>query len=220
MPMKVKIAGAWQRATAKVKLAGEWESAQTWVKAGGAWSRVGVQDWDLHSDNHGPRGITWDGTYFYVVDWIDLKVHVYVYDRDGNHQSDRSFDLDFSNSNPVDIASDGTYVYVVNRAYTGPNDRVYAYRGGSFRTTRSFFLYNRYPRGIASDGTYLYVADSVDRKVYVYDADGNHQSDRRFDLHADNGSPEGITSDGTYLYVVDGSDDKVYVYDADGNHVG
>ena len=62
--------------------------------------------------------------------------------------------------------------------------------------------------------------DGSDDKVYVYDRDGNHQSDRDFDLHSDNGSPTGIASNGTYLYVVDGSDDKVYVYDRDGNHVG
>ena len=59
-----------------------------------------------------------------------------------------------------------------------------------------------------------------DDKVYVYDADGNYQSDRDFDLATGNDHPYGITWDGAYLYVVDRSDDKVYVYDADGTHVG
>ena len=226
MPMKVKAAGAWQTAAAKVKVAGEWQSARTWVKAGGTWSWVGadVQDWDLHSDNGSPLGISWDGTYFYVADETNAKV--YIYDADGNHQSNLDIDLHSGNSNPVDIASstDGTLLYVVNRAYTGSNDRVYAYRGrgaaipGGFAPSRSFLLYNHSPLGIALKAVYYYVADTTDDKVYVYDAWGNRQIDHEFDLHSDNGNPVGMTWDGTYFYAVDGSDRKVYVYDADGNH--
>ena len=59
----------------------------------------------------------------------------------------------------------------------------------------------------------------LDKKVYVYDADGNYQSDRDFDLTTTNSYPRGIAWDGAYLYVVD-YNDKVYVYDADGTHVG
>ncbi len=62
--------------------------------------------------------------------------------------------------------------------------------------------------------------DYPDTKVYVYDSDGNYQSDRDFDLHADNNNPYGIAWDGAYFYVADGDDTKVYVYDADGTHVG
>ena len=63
------------------------------------------------------------------------------------------------------------------------------------------------------------MADSVGNdNVYVYDASGNYQSDRSFDLASGNNSPYGIAWDGAYLYVVDGFDVKVYVYDADGNH--
>ena len=62
--------------------------------------------------------------------------------------------------------------------------------------------------------------DSQDRKVYVYDRDGNYQSDRDFDLITGNGTSSGIAWDGAYLYVVDDVDNKVYVYDADGTHVG
>ena len=63
------------------------------------------------------------------------------------------------------------------------------------------------------------MADGDDEKVYVYDADGNYQSDRSFDLATGNTAPYGITWAGAYFYVSDGDDDKVYVYDADGNHV-
>ena len=62
--------------------------------------------------------------------------------------------------------------------------------------------------------------DRADAKVYVYDADGNYQSDRDFDLATGNAHPRSIAWDGAYFYVVDYSDNKVYVYDADGTHEG
>ena len=64
------------------------------------------------------------------------------------------------------------------------------------------------------------MVDYADRKVYAYDADGNHQSDRNFDLATGNTNPLGIAWDGAYFNVVDNVDSKVYVYDADGTHVG
>ena len=64
------------------------------------------------------------------------------------------------------------------------------------------------------------MVDYFDSKVYVYDADGNYQSDRDFDLATDNTNARGIAWDGAYLYVTDYTDSKVYVYDADGTHVG
>ena len=64
------------------------------------------------------------------------------------------------------------------------------------------------------------MVDARDNKVYVYDADGNRQSSRDFDLATGNSYPRGIAWDGAYFYVVDDDDNKVYVYDRDGNHVG
>ena len=79
---------------------------------------------------------------------------------------------------------------------------------------------NNHAVGIAWDGAYFYVGDVNDAKVYVYDASGNYQSDRGFDLDNVNDHPQDIAWDRAYLYVVDSIDDKVYVYDADGTHVG
>ena len=42
------------------------------------------------------------------------------------------------------------------------------------------------------------MVDSVDDKVYVYDADGNYQSDRDFDLATGNNYAYGIAWDGAY----------------------
>ena len=102
MPMKVKVAGAWQTAAAKVKVAGTWKAARSWTKVSGTWRRD-VQDWDLQSDSYWLKGIAWDGTYFYVVHSVgDDKV--YVCDADGNHQSDRDFDLASGNTGANGIA--------------------------------------------------------------------------------------------------------------------
>ena len=66
---------------------------------------------------------------------------------------------------------------------------------------------------------YFYVTDNQGRKVYVYGANGNYQSDLDFNLIRSNNTPYGPTWNGTYFYVVDYTDLKVYVYDRDGNHV-
>ena len=110
MRIKVKAAGAWQTAAAKVKVAGTWKAAHSWTKVSGTWRRD-ARDFDLAASNNFSVGIAWDGTYFYVADEIDDKV--YVYDADGNYQSDRDFDLAASNTYPSGIAWDGTYFYVV-----------------------------------------------------------------------------------------------------------
>ena len=120
-------------------------------------------------------------------DYFDDKV--YVYDTDGNYQSDRDFDLAFDNSSPSGIAWDGAYLYVVD---TVDGDPVYVYDAdGNYQSDRNFDLAtgNVAPFGIAWDGAYFYVGDYDDDKVYVYDADGNYQSDRDFDLAAGNTGP-------------------------------
>ena len=120
MPLKVKAAGAWQRAAAKVKVARTWKAAYSWTKVSGTWRRD-AQDFDLVSGNAYPSGITSDGAYLYVVDHSDDKV--YVYDALGNYQSDRDFDLASVNASPIGITSDGAYLYVVDYSY----DKMYVY---------------------------------------------------------------------------------------------
>ena len=46
---------------------------------------------------------------------------------------------------------------------------------GNYQSDRDFALAtgNTSPNGIAWDGAYFYVMDWSDKKVYVYDADGN-----------------------------------------------
>ena len=110
MLIKVKVDGTWRSAATKVKVAGTWQAAYSRTKVSGTWRRD-AQDFDLSPYNTNPWGIAWDGAYFYVVDYSDDKM--YVYDADGNHQSDRDFDLHADNISPRGIAWDGAYFYVV-----------------------------------------------------------------------------------------------------------
>ena len=95
MLIKVKVDGTWRSAATKVKVAGTWKAAYPRTKVSGTWRRD-AQDFDLATGNTNAWGIAWDGAYFYVVDFYgDDKV--YVYDADGNYQSDRDFDLATNN---------------------------------------------------------------------------------------------------------------------------
>ena len=102
----------------------------------------------------------------------DSRGFVYVYDADGNYQSDRTFPLTTGNSRARGIAWDGAYLYVVDNAYF---DRVYVYDAdGNHQSDRTFRLATGTgPYGIAWDGAYLYVVGALD-VVYVYDRDGTH----------------------------------------------
>ena len=170
MPVKLKVAGEWQRATAKVKVAGEWQAAQTWVKSGGAWSRVGVQDWDLGSSIATPAGITFDGTKFYVTDTGSSK-SVNIYDASGVYES--QFSLPTAITRPRGITWDGSHLYIVDSI----DHKAYAFSSSGVHQPSSDFDFhgdNRNASGITWDGSYFHVLDEIDNKVYVYDADGNH----------------------------------------------
>ena len=141
---------------------------------------------------------------------------VYVYDADGNHQSELGFNLHSSNTYSTGITCDGPYLYVVDSFY----DYVYVYTtAGDFQSRHRLPRNNQTVHGIAWNGSYFYIADQHNAKMYVYDANGTQQSDRSFNLHNENNNPMCIAWDGSYLHVAD-LGRTVYVYDADGNHVG
>ena len=59
------------------------------------------------------RGITWDGTYFRVVEGVFPR-KVYSYDASGVYQSAQDFGLTAANGSPGGITWDGTYFRVVD----------------------------------------------------------------------------------------------------------
>ena len=174
---------------------------------------VGAPDWNLANANGHAVDITWDGSYFHVLDERDLRV--YVYDALGVRQSEREWYPSASNVNSVDTAWDGSYFYIVDVI----DDKVYVHNAsGVYQSTRDWLLASGHtiPDGMDWDGSYLYVTDQEDAKVYVYSTSGARQPDREWDLASGNGSPWDIVWDGSHFHVVDGADDKVYVYSPSG----
>ena len=172
-----------------------------------------AQDFNLASDNSNPRGMTWDGTYYRVVDSTDDKV--YTYSSSGTSTSAQDFDLDSDNSAPRGITWDGTYYRVVDSA----DDKVYTYTSSGTHTSAQDFdldSANDIPEGMTWDGTYLRVLDRGDDKVYTYTSSGAYTSAQDFDLASANYAPRGITWDGTYLRVVDYDERKVFTYTPSG----
>ena len=166
-------------------------------------------DFDLDSDNSAPEGITYANNRFYVVDYWDERVYVYM--MSGQRDTGADFDLDSDNGYPSGITYANNRFYVVDRT----DERVYVYMMSGQRDTGADFDLdsdNGYPSGITYANNRFYVVDRTDDKVYVYMMSGQRDTGADFDLDSDNSAPEGITYANNRFYVVDYSDDKVYVY--------
>ena len=195
-------------------------TVKVWGAGGGGGNAVGESAYGVGeytgfsfdtaaSGNGDPLGITWDGTYFWVVDVTDDEV--YKYNSNGTYAS-FSFDTAASgNGNPRGITWDGTYFWVVDLT----DKEVYKYNTNGTYASFSFDTAtsgNGNPRGITWDGTYFWVVDLTDKEVYKYNSHVTYAS-FSFDTAASgNGGPLGITWDGTYFWVMDEDDDEVYQY--------
>ena len=171
---------------------------------------------NLTSGNVNPRGITWDGSHFYVINSVANRV--YAYSSSGSYVSSESFHLSSGNTNSRGITWHGSHFYVTDRYY----GHVYAYNSsGSYVSSESFNLTsnNEHPRGITWNGSHFYVVDWDDDRVYAYSSSGSYVSSESFNLTSGNDYPLGITWDGSHFYVVDYDDDRVYAYSSSGSYV-
>ena len=151
-------------------------TVKVWGAGGGGGNAVGESAYGVGeytgfsfdtaaSGNGDPLGITWDGTYFWVVDVTDDEV--YKYNSDG---TDASFSFDTAtsgNGNPRGITWDGTYFWVVDLT----DKEVYKYNSNGTYASFSFDTAasgNGGPLGITWDGTYFWVMDEDDDEVYQY----------------------------------------------------
>ena len=87
--------------------------------------RVSSANFNLHSRNSAPTGITYANNRFYVIDWANTEV--YAYTSSGSRVSSADFDLHRDNTDPQGIT------YVNNRFYVvdGEDAKVYVYTSSS-----------------------------------------------------------------------------------------
>ncbi len=171
----------------------------------------GDPGFNLASENASPRGITYAGGRFFVVDSSDEEV--YAYRSDGRRYASLDFDLRSVNTDPQGIAYNRSVFYVVDVG----DEKVYAYRDGRRYAGGEFDLHpaNASASGIVCAAGRFYVADLSDGKVYAYrGSDGRRETGAEFNLAGANGYPSGIAYSGSRFYVVDRDDDKVYAYRA------
>jgi hypothetical protein len=146
------------------------------------------------SANSNPRGITNDGTYFWITD--SSGAEVYKYWMNGTYAG-ISFDTAGSgNYNPHGITNDGTYFWITDLS----NEEVYkywmngTYAGISFDTAGSG---NGFPIGITQNGTFFWITDFLDSLIYKYWMNGTYTGTNF------SGGSNYITSDNTYIWTTD-----------------
>ena len=172
------------------------------------------EDFNLVAANTEPTGMTYDGTYFRVVDSDENKI--FSYTSAGVHTSSADFDLPSANSHPAGVTFCDNKMWVTDRI----DLKIYSYNTtGSDLSNFSISSQVTQATGLACDGTYLYVPGWTEDKVFAYTLSGTHTASKGFGLAADNGNPIGITWDGTDFLVADNSDDKAFTYNASGAHV-
>jgi hypothetical protein len=104
-----------------------------------------------------------------------------------------------------------TKFYVVDDASA---NRTFEYEAtGAAAANSALNTGNSAPRGAASTavGDKVWVVDA-NRKVYVYDKNGNLLGSWTAGTMASNATPEGIATNGTDVWIVDSKSDKVYRY--------
>ena len=165
------------------------------------------------SGNTEAYGIAYDGTYFWITDYITKKV--FKYDYSGTYISFFSTGIGNGNISPIGIVWDGTYLwmtttlnkfykYDISGNYTGTNFDLSAFTLGT-------------AQAVTFDGTYFYIsAPTLESKVHKYDTSGNYISS--FNLTNSPSEGASITWDGTSFWIGDNS--KIYQYSSLGIYTG
>ena len=163
------------------------------------WSRVAANDFQLDSNDVGPRGITsFTGAVsrLYV---INSNRNMSIYRLTGSYAA-QPIAAASANTDPTGIVLSNLIFYIADSA----GHKVYVYNSG-FSTTGNFPLdaANTDPVGIAAYGGRLFIPDATALKVFAYELDGTRVPDRDFPLSAINPSPTGMAHTGTRFLVLD-----------------
>lgn len=162
-----------------------------------------------------PAGITWDGSFFWVVDRGSTN-SVFKYNAQGVYQN-VSFVVGNQGTDPTGIVWDGSFFWVINNA-ASPYKRVSKYNAsGVYQNV--FWEYNAVTtmdgEDLAWDGTFFYVVGNATDTIRKFNAAGVDQG-VSYSVAAQETNPKGITFDGTYLWVVGTASDKAHKYSTSG----
>ena len=154
-----------------------------------------------------PKGLAFDGTYLWCLDYTDRKI--YKLDTNGNIIDSFGSPGVF----PYGLAFDGIYLWVGVEDYSG-NDKYSIYKlDTDGNIIDSFGLGSIEPNELAFDGAYIWCVDANHNdKIYKLDTNGN-QIDS-FD--APSKLSFGLAFDGTYLWTTSYGT-KIYKLDTNGN---
>lgn len=177
--------------------------------------------------NYDAAGITQNGTFMWVIDYLDLKVYKYwmngtftrdYFETDSAYATKNYLDRG-NNRGPYGIIQNNTFFWIshyreaevfkfwMNGTYTGTHFDTAASGCGN-------------PRGMEINSTHIWIVDDNDDEVYVYWINGTYTN-----IHWDtagspggNNNPFGIAGNDTFFWITDDSDDRLYRYFANGTY--
>jgi DNA-binding beta-propeller fold protein YncE len=165
-------------------------------------TEAGVATLMLDCPGDYPRGLTWDGTYFWHCDMPGGGTGlIYKINTSGVVQS--SFSAAGSDG---DLAWDGTYIWGCYHDWLGTAKICKYNTSGVLKT--SFASPGDYPFGLTHDGTYLWHSDSANTIYKLGTAAGAVYG--TFDTTSIDTSPRGLAHDEPYLWLVGNDNKRIY----------
>ena len=169
----------------------------------GTWTGF---DFVTNAETTSSQGLTWDGTYFWILSFTDEEV--YAYDSSGSYAS-LSFDTS-TTARVFDITWDGTYLWLVS-----DSEDVYKYYVNGTYTGDTFDVSTEMStaRAIAYDGSELWIVEeTVGGKTYEYYTNGTYTGNS-FTSGDQSSSMSSIAYNGDGFYTSDFTADNIWRYD-------
>jgi hypothetical protein len=176
------------------------------------WDQTDIWGFGTYNTAVRPSGVTFNGTYFWVVDYVSDTVYRYL--ANGTYDN-WNFSVNSQDTGPYGVTFNGTYFWVVGDS----SDKVYRYLANGTYDNWNFSTSSQdtTPQGVTFNGTYFWVAGAANAKVYRYLANGTYDN-WNFSTSSQDTYPTDATFNGTYFWVAGGSSFKVYRYLANGTY--
>jgi len=161
------------------------------------------------------RGITWDGTHFWVMGSFTQRVYQYTA---AGVYTGTSFNTGFQVVGGMDITWDGTYFWIVDIEHD-----VYKYAADGTYTLTYFNVtaQDSTPRGITWDGNNFWIVGQQNERAFQYTSEFVYTG-TSFSTISEIDSLGGMTWDGNSFWIIDQQEQKntVYQYTAAGVYTG